>query len=75
MGTSDEEKISLYLGWQPEFILFGGMILGIIIIVACFFFIPKSQRKVILISGISGALIGYGLWYYALGPILMPVPP
>jgi len=75
MGTSDEEKISLYFGWAPEILLFGGMILGIIIILLCvIYFIPKSQRSVILISGIAGALIGYVIWYYLLGPVIMPVP-
>lgn len=74
-GTSDEEKISAYLGWPPEFILFGGLIVGLtIILISLFFLIPKTQRKPILITGIIGSLSGYVIWYYLLGPIVLPAP-
>ncbi|MBD3226616.1 MAG: hypothetical protein GF329_00375 [Candidatus Lokiarchaeota archaeon] len=75
VGNSDEEKISVYLGWPPEILLFGGLIIVIIIILfSLFYLIPKSQRKLILITGIIGSLAGYVIWYYLLGPIILPVP-
>ncbi|MHA1269956.1 MAG: hypothetical protein ACTSPY_09250 [Candidatus Helarchaeota archaeon] len=75
MGNSDEEKISVYLGWPPQFLLYGGLIIGLIIILVCLFYlIPKSQRKVVFFTGITGSITGYIIWYYLLGPIILPVP-
>jgi len=75
MGTSDEEVISAYLGIPPEIILFGGFIIGIsIILVSLFYLIPRSQTKMIIITGLIGSLSGYLLWYELLGPIILPVP-
>ncbi|MHA1230783.1 MAG: hypothetical protein ACTSRP_14780 [Candidatus Helarchaeota archaeon] len=75
MGNSDEEKIAAYLGIRPEIILYGGLIIGLIIIlISLFYLIPKTQRKVVFITGIFGSITGYLIWYYLLGPIILPTP-
>ncbi len=48
-------------------------IIGIIIcLIVVFKFIPSSQRKIFISAGIVGGLIGFVLWMYIVGPILLP---
>jgi small-conductance mechanosensitive channel len=48
-------------------------IIGIVIcLIVIFKFIPTKKRKIFIGAGLVGGTIGFGLWMYILGPILIP---
>ena len=71
----DETKIANYLGFHPDFLVFGSAIVALVIILVTIYYIPRHQRYVILIAGIIGGALGYLFWYYWAGPLLLPLPP
>ncbi|NVM27557.1 MAG: hypothetical protein HWN65_01835 [Candidatus Helarchaeota archaeon] len=68
----DETKIANYLGFHPDFLVFGSAIVALVIILVTIYYLPRHQRYVILIAGIIGGTLGYLFWYYWAGPLLLP---
>ena len=70
---SDEVGIARNLGLPSWLLLITTGVIGIIILyIVIFKFIPKQQRKTFVLSGMMGAVAGYILWLYLLGPVLLP---
>lgn len=69
----DEFILSKHLA-LPSFTLpIATALIGIIICyVVVFKFIPSSQRKIFISAGFVGGIIGFVLWMYIVGPILLP---
>ncbi len=69
----DEFVLSKHLA-LPSFTLpIATALIGIIICcVVVFKFIPSAQRKIFLSAGFVGGIIGFVLWMYIVGPILLP---
>lgn len=70
---SDEYAIALDLGIRPDIIIYGFAIIGWTMIIFVFVMIPRNFKISLIIGGLSGAISGYILWYYFLGPIVLPV--
>jgi len=69
----DELKIAEYLRLPLVSIIAFTSLIGITIISFVIFkFIPLPQRKTFIMSGLIGGLLGFILWMYILGPILLP---
>ena len=69
----DEAKISSILGFPIGTV---GILTAIIAFVICVYVVlnvvPKMIRYQFIISGILGSAIGFVLWFFALGPMLLP---
>ncbi len=73
LGQSDELKIEKYLELPIGFLFTTFAILGFFIAIYIFFKrVPKEQRWIFLSAGIAGSFLGFYLWFYQIGPILMP---
>lgn len=71
----DEAKIAIYyLGIAPEILVYGSAAIALTFIIVTLYYIPRFQRYIILIGGITGGILGYLFWYYWIGPIVLPVP-
>ncbi|MHA1340065.1 MAG: hypothetical protein ACTSRZ_07635 [Promethearchaeota archaeon] len=68
----DEWKMENYLEWPHGTLIYGFAIVGAIILLYNIIILPKQQRYKLLIGALLGSIAGYGIWYYWLGPILMP---
>ena len=69
---SDEVKIARDLGWHPGSILWATAVLAAMAIVRTVAHLPKAQRLPFVLGGGTGSLLGYLIWYQALGPLLLP---
>lgn len=70
---SDEPKLSQYLE-LPHWV-FGLItcIIGLFLLSWVFFkIVPIRQRLTFLLAGISGSALGWYLWMYKLGPVILP---
>ncbi|MHA2392550.1 MAG: hypothetical protein ACXAEX_11460 [Promethearchaeota archaeon] len=72
-GT-DETQIANYLGISPDFLIYGSAVIALVFIIIDLYYIPRFQRYVILIAGITGGVLGYLFWNYWVGPIILPRP-
>jgi hypothetical protein len=72
LKRGDEAGLAINLGWHPMSIPCITALLGFIAFSVAFYFIPRKQRFTFLISLCIGALIGYALWLYLVGPIILP---
>ncbi len=71
--TNDEVKLAIYLGIHKLSISLGTALIALIVLILIVFkFIPISQRIIFILTGFIGGLLGFVLWFYLLGPILMP---
>ncbi|MBD3352244.1 MAG: hypothetical protein GF364_12225 [Candidatus Lokiarchaeota archaeon] len=70
--SSDEYKMEIYLGLPHGALIFGFAIIGLAVLLYSLFIIAKKNRSSIFIGAIGGAVLGYLLWYYYLGPLLIP---
>lgn len=68
----DEYKMADYLMLHPEtfLILFAAIALLILLIVI--YKIPKNKRISTVLGALIGSLMGYFLWNFILGPIILP---
>ncbi len=70
---SDENRLDFLLHLpQGTFISITAVLSAIVLIIVVFKFIPKVQRLTFLVSGLVGGLLGFYLWLYSLGALLMP---
>jgi hypothetical protein len=69
----DEETLALNRNLPIlSFILPLALIAYLVLNYVYFRFVPYKQRLTFLTAGLAGGLLGFYLWMYKLGPILMP---
>ncbi len=73
-SNADEVKIADYLGISPDLTMYGSALVGLLVVLAALYYIPRPQRYIILMSGFLGGVLGYLFWYNWLGPIILPIP-
>ncbi len=69
----DEYKLATVMGIWPELLIYGFAILALVILLYVILLVPKPNRYLILLGGIIGAVVGFGIWNYGIGPVLLPV--
>ena len=70
---SDEVKIAEYFGWHFTSVSIMTAIMALIIgLIITFKFVPAAQRKFFIAAGFAGGIVGYILWLYIIGPIILP---
>lgn len=70
---NDEVQLAVFLGMRPWSISLLTALAGAGILAAVFFkYIPRSQRIPFLISGCVGGPLGFYLWFYVIGPLVVP---
>jgi drug/metabolite transporter (DMT)-like permease len=71
--NGDEFILSQYLSVGNFGLPIITAIAGLIICwVVVFTFVPSAQRKIFIVAGFVGGVIGYIFWMYYLGPYLIP---
>jgi len=73
-SVTDETLIAGYLGINPDFLMYGSALVGLIFIFIAFYYLPHFQRYIIFIDTIIGGILGYFFWFYWIGPIILPRP-
>lgn len=68
----DEYKMADYLMIHPEIFLILFAAIALIILFIVIYKIPKNRRVSTVIGAIIGSFIGYSLWNFILGPIILP---
>ena len=69
----DEMYISKYYNLGPGTIPLITAIIGTAICLYVIFkIVPKYMQRTFIIAGFSGGIVGFGLWFYLVGPILLP---
>jgi hypothetical protein len=71
---ADEVKIAQYLGISPDLMMYGSALVGLLVVLTALYYIPRSQRYIILLSGFLGGVLGYLFWYSWVGPLVLPIP-
>ena len=69
---SDEIKIARYLDWPVWSVAAATGVMGLM---ACLWVVhlqPAEQRIQLLVGGPIGGLIGFAVWFWWLGPLLLP---
>ena len=70
---NDESKLAVHLGLHPISISLGSALIALGVCSLVYFrFIPSTQRRPFIAAGMAGGLSGYLLWFYLLGPWLLP---
>lgn len=70
---SDEIKIAKYMNWHPSSLsIITGIIALLIAVFVVFKVVPRGIRFSFVTGGILGGLSGFYLWFYILGPVLLP---
>jgi hypothetical protein len=73
-NANDEARIDFHLALPPFTSSIITSILSLSIFAYIFFkVIPKPVRITFAFAGLVGGVLGFYLWFYALGPILLPV--
>ena len=68
----DEYKLADYLILHPETFLILFAVLAILILLIVIYKIPKEIRIITLLGAIFGSTVGYILWNFIFGPIILP---
>lgn len=68
----DEAKIANILGLYEGIILIPLGVISLIICLSVLKLIPKIRRKEYILSAIIGCPIGYILWMFLIGPLVLP---
>lgn len=72
-GNDDETFLSDYYQLPASAILLLTALMGALILALVFFrFVPRGQRILFMASSLLGGVAGYTLWFYYLGPVIMP---
>lgn len=73
-SNADEVKIANYLNISPDLMMYGSALIGLLVVLIALYYVPSSQRYIVLISAFFGGVFGYLLWYNWLGPLVLPIP-
>jgi hypothetical protein len=69
----DEVRLAMYCNLPYWLIIAIAGSIGALVLLTVFFkFIPRRQRLTFIAAGITGSTAGFILWFYLLGPILLP---
>lgn len=68
----DEGKISRFYGLYPGTIILISAAIALLILFYLLYMIPKQFRFTLIFGAVAGAILGYYLWYYQLGELLLP---
>lgn len=72
-ARGDEYRIASMLHWPPSSLMIASGIIGLAITAFIFFrFIPKTERFTFFCSGITGCVAGVYLWFFLIGPQILP---
>lgn len=72
-STSDEAILAQIHGLPAWLLILPPLLTGIgILLYTIIYFIPKAMHRVFVIAGISGSIMGWVIWFYWLGPLLLP---
>ena len=72
LKSIDEYKMADYLMLHPEIflILFG--VIALLILIIVIYKIPKNKRISTVLGALIGSVIGYSLWNFIIGPVILP---
>ncbi len=68
----DEYKMADYLMLHPETFLILFAVIALLVFFIVIYKIPKSKKLSSVLGAITGSFIGYYLWNFILGPIILP---
>lgn len=69
----DEIQMAQWLGWpEPSVLILTAIVAVAVLLLVLFRYIPMAQRFTFLCAAVMGGGLGYALWMYALGPIILP---
>ena len=68
----DEARLAEYWGLPAWAVFLPTGIVGSIIGLTILFYFPKNFRIHFIVGGGLGSIVGMGLWYRVLGPVLLP---
>jgi hypothetical protein len=71
---ADEVKIAQYLGISPDLTMYGSAAIALLVVLTAIYYLPRSQRYIIIAAGLLGGVAGYLFWYSWAGPLVLPVP-
>ncbi len=71
-NTIDEYIMADIIKIHPETFLILFALISIAILLVSLYKIPKNVRLTFLVGALSGSIFGYFLWYFLLGPLLIP---
>ncbi|MHA1150785.1 MAG: hypothetical protein ACTSR8_21405 [Promethearchaeota archaeon] len=69
----DESKMAAFLGINADVFVYTFAFVAWTILLIAIYMIPKHLRITIFFAAILGAGIGYFVWYYYLGPVILPI--
>lgn len=68
----DEYKMADYLMIHPETFLILFAVIALLIFFIAIYKIPKNKRISTVLGAMIGSIIGYSLWNFIFGPIILP---
>ncbi len=71
-NTIDEIKMAVMLMIHPETFLISFAVISLVLLLISLYKIPKKIRLTFLLGALTGSAFGHYLWYFILGPILLP---
>lgn len=71
--NDDETYLSDYYHLPASAMLvFTAFIGALVLALVIFRFVPRGQRILFMVAGMLGGVTGFTLWFYYLGPVIMP---
>lgn len=68
----DEYKMADYLMLHPETFLILFAVFALLILLIVIYKIPKNKRIYTVLGALIGSVIGYFLWNFIFGPLILP---
>ncbi len=73
LNATDEIKLALSYGIPAYSLMLTLAILAaIILMVTTFRIVPRVDQRIFILGGLIGSTLGYCLWFFLLGPLLLP---
>lgn len=70
--SGDEIELAIGFGWPPLILSTITALIGLVVFLTVFYFIPAKQRFTFLCALATGSVTGYITWLRWLGPIILP---
>ena len=71
-GNGDEIMLTYYLDWPLWSILSPLAVIGVGVLGLVLYLLPKQTRITFMLSGLLGGTLGFGLWFFVVGKMVMP---